>query len=276
MIGMVATFSVAAALHFAYLGTLGKDRYKAENQDLGNIVQVEDFLYRNSPEKLAAVVGTSVSAHVSHPDLLNLSFSGGAALTVLELLSASHNPPKLIFLEANLLYKPVDTEVTERFTKDYRKSLPILQARYRPMSLLLGAISGEKSNSADGGKLASSTNLDHDVKETKLTNLVNMMAEPLPEKEIEDTLKLVLRNIETLEAKGSQVIPYFTPFDADITASLRDQEYRQLLERAFQGRDVVDFTVSDNTTFDGIHLCAEGVKDLSNQLAHLAKQGEKN
>ena len=116
----MGTFLIISVLHLAYLSTAGKARYKAESQEVENRVRMEDFLYENHSAKIGVIVGTSLSANVHHPDLVNLSFRGGSALTALEILCIAEQLPETILIEANLLYQPVDREMVEKFESDQR------------------------------------------------------------------------------------------------------------------------------------------------------------
>ncbi len=266
----VGTFLIISVLHLAYLSTAGKARYKAESQEVENRVRMEDFLYENHSAKIGVIVGTSLSANVHHPDLVNLSFRGGSALTALEILCIAEQLPETILIEANLLYQPVDREMVEKFESDQRVTFPMLQDRYRPMSLLLGAIKGKSENRDPSVNLQSSRKLNATTKAKKLPVHLASAAVRLSSEELTTALALVQENVEKLEGLGSRVIFYLTPIDAEVVGQPRHQQWRKSFVEAFPNRPVEHLAISDESTSDGIHLCLEGNLEMGEQLGLLA------
>jgi len=127
-------------------------RGAAETGHATNVTRLQRYIYERLDAPVV-IVGTSLAARLP-PELLpadavNLSQSGGSALTGLRVIVRSGAAPKLVLIESNLLTHPFDrSSVDALFTpvvSQVRGWAPILREDNRPISaaVILTAISVE-------------------------------------------------------------------------------------------------------------------------------------
>ena len=274
LILLTVTFLIAAIVHFSYIKWVGGARYKAENQDIENAIKVEEFLYESGPMGKNLIVGTSLSANVQHPGLLNLSLKGGAARTVLEILNASETLPEKILLETNFLYHQVDSELTEKFRSDVPRAFPMVQDRYRPLSLFLGVLTGKSDQKGALSKVPSRKVIVPELKATKVESHVATLSDELERDELEQVVAGLRKVIDDLESRGVELVFYETPFDAEVSSLPRQVQWRTVLGEEFPDHPIKQLAIHETATSDGIHLCLEGVLEMGKQLGLLAGQFE--
>lgn len=276
LIPVLGTFLIASIIHFSYIRWIGGSLYIAENQDVENTVKIEEYLYDDASFGMNLIVGTSLSAHVQHPDLLNLSFKGGSPLTILEILGSATQLPEKVLLESNFLYYPVDHEAVERFQSGKAVFLPMMQDRYRPMSLLLGAIKGQKNQFDELPKIPTQSMIAPEIKAKKLENQVAGLANKLGGDEVEIAISQMRKAIERLENRGVEIVFFESPFDSEVSSQPRQVQWRKILAEEFPNHRVNHLAINETATSDGIHLCLEGVLEMGEQLGLLAGKGARN
>jgi hypothetical protein len=113
----------------------------------GHRVKAEDFLLSDDVPH-ALLVGSSLSAVLPSQALrgvYNLSFSGGSASTGLHLMEASGKIPKVLFIEVNMLNRPLDelllAEVLNTWTLSLKRWCTACLTRNQPLTVALSYLS---------------------------------------------------------------------------------------------------------------------------------------
>ena len=270
----LVTLLALALGHYSYVETIGKTLYKGEDQNVTNSIKLENYLYKEQADEKALVVGTSLSAHARHPDLTNLSLTGGAALTVLEILASKRKLPAVILVESNFLYYETDQDLVEKFSSDYHERVPLLQYRYRPMSLILGGIATANSDVSDMVKVPSKSKINLDIRRKKLKPNLEAAEKEFKQEALRRLIGKLHFLIKEIEDKGTNLIFYETPFDPSIAIQPRHRQWKETLRKAFPKRDLHQVVVMNLETSDGIHLCLEGVLEMGEKLGNLAKSAK--
>lgn len=270
----LVTFLALALGHYSYVETIGKTLYKGEDQNIGNSIKLENYLYEEQPDGKALVVGTSLSAHARHPDLTNLSFTGGAALTVLEILASKKKLPAVILVESNFLYYEADQNLVEKFASDYHERVSLLQDRYRPMSLILGGIANANSDASDMLKVPPKSKIDPEIRRKKLQPQLEAAKDESKQEALRRLIRKLQFLIKGIEDKGTNLIFYETPFDPSIAGQPRHRQWKETFRKAFPKRDIHQVVVRNLETSDGIHLCLEGVLEMGKKLGKLVESAK--
>ena len=135
----------------AYILLARPDVSVFQNQWIRNYVRAEDYLYAKE-DYPAVVVGTSLAAKLPaekiEPQVYNLAFEGGSALTGLNIIAASGRYPKVVLIESNLVDASSDQVMLDSlFTPvEWRVKghTPAMQDRYQPINLMLTSFFREK------------------------------------------------------------------------------------------------------------------------------------
>ncbi len=268
------TFLVLALGHYGYVETSGVTLYKGEDQNVGNAIKLENYLYEEQTDGKGLIVGTSLSVFAQHPGLTNLSLFGGSALTVLEVVASKQDLPALIFVETNFLYKESDQEILSKFSSKFREKIPLLHDRYRPMSLILGRIARGNSDASLASKLPSESMIDPEIRRRKIEPKLVAAENELDPERLEKAIGKLLSIVRAIESKGTKLLFYKTPFHPAIADQPRYKQWGKALREAFPGYDIHQFVVRNLETSDGIHLCLEGVLEMRENLGELAESAE--
>ncbi|MDA9831512.1 hypothetical protein N9C66_09225 [Akkermansiaceae bacterium] len=270
----LATFLTLALGHYCYVKTIGKTLYKGEDQSVGNTIKLEDYLYEEQTDGKGLIVGTSLSVYARHPDLTNLSFSGGTALTVLEILALKENLPSVIFVETNFLYRKADQEVVSNFSSKFREKIPLFHDRYRPMSLILGGIAKGNSDASVVSKVRSKDRIDPEIRRKKIEPQLASAENEIDQETLDKVIGKLLSLVKAIEGRGTKLLFYKTPFDPAIAAQPRHKQWEKALREAFPSHGIQQVVVRNLETSDGIHLCLDGVLEMGKKLGELAESAE--
>ena len=115
----------------------------SEHQWHYNKIKAEKFIYQNSTYE-NVIVGSSLSTRLIMRDLpnnfYNLSFGGQSIYDGLEILKRSDKQPKKIFIEINVLFKPMnDAFIQSLFNPVLRaakEQLPIMKSQNQPIGII--------------------------------------------------------------------------------------------------------------------------------------------
>jgi hypothetical protein len=226
----------------------------------GNYAKFEHFFQSNTvPQSL--VVGSSMSDKL--PSLgngqafYNLSLSGGSILTSLEILKYKKELPRRIYLETNVLTRPLDTAFVNDFLKKQRSvssKIPIFQHRYQLVSYGLNQVFQIFNIKSQPKKKGSNRAA---IVNSRLTQLREMEDDTL---NLRKNIAVLTDQIDFFSSRGVEFVFFEMPVDAPLELYLnRSSERRKkemcLLKAKF-GRFAYRVHRPDDayTTSDGVHL----------------------
>lgn len=103
--------------------------------------------YQSGIAPQIVMVGSSLSKHFRSEyfndlDICNLSLSGGSSLTGLEIIANSRFKPKIILIEANLIYRDSDKNLVADFSTSnkYFSDALFLLKDFQPLKTILGIL----------------------------------------------------------------------------------------------------------------------------------------
>ena len=109
--------TIAAGLAAAQFGS-GLQLPATTTRD-GTLVTLNRYAREPAPDVI--IVGSSLSFRLKEeyfqtPKLRNLALAGGSPVTGLEIVAHRAHPPKLLLVEANVLSRPTDMALVEKYT----------------------------------------------------------------------------------------------------------------------------------------------------------------
>jgi hypothetical protein len=87
----------------------------------GTLVTLNRYVREPAPDVI--IVGSSLSFRLKEeyfrtPRLRNLALAGGSPVTGLEIVASRGHPPKLLLVEANVLSRPTDTALVQKYARE--------------------------------------------------------------------------------------------------------------------------------------------------------------
>ena len=251
---------------------------KHQNQMVKNYSVAENYIYKEEIPR-ALIVGSSMAARLFEEkfssDTYNLSFSGGTALTGLNIIKENNKLPDVIFIETNLiernknqkmidiLFKPLISKINGKYLS--------LQYTYQPINILLtviakyfGSSETEKLNYTPNKKLLEE-NLARQMETYNNVGDINLY-------EILSEFKKIVTYFEKL---GVEVVFFQMPVHKSILATKVYQNRRSVMLKMFPNShfywiDKDDFDIYKTT--DGIHLQYKSASEYSDLLSRILQK----
>jgi len=219
--------------------------------------------YLREPVPDIVLVGSSLTFRLKEeyfaaPRLRNLALAGGSPVTGLEIVASQPNLPRLILIEANVMNRPTDTVVVERYSRG--ASEPLF---FRPVRAAVAAYEQRLH-----------TPLAHEQVAFNLRRLVGQppsdfdsrsyTERALQQFNAEDPADATLVNVKRMEQlilemeqRGARVLLFELPYSEPIEGSQFTKTTREIVHSAFPDpRRWLNIDVNRNELrwADGVHL----------------------
>lgn len=227
----------------------------------GTLITLSRYLREPLPD--IVLVGSSIAFRLKEeyfatPRLRNLALAGGSPVTGLEIVAHQPRLPGIILVEANVLARPVDAALVERYARG--DSEPLF---FRPVRAAVAAY--EQRRHAP---------LTHDQVALKLRRLIEQPPvdfdnriyadRALQQFDAEDPADAVKINAErigelirTVEQRGARVFLFELPYSEPIERSRYASATRQIVRAVFADSTrwlAIDVNRSELRWADGVHL----------------------
>ncbi len=221
--------------------------------------------YVESPVPDIVLVGSSLTFRLKEeyfatPRLRNLALAGGSPVTGLEIVANQQQVPKLIIVETDVLSRPPDAALVERFSTRGREH----ELFFKPIRTAIAAYENwmhaplthaQVQNSVQRLLKQAPSNFDNHL----------YLDRALQELEAEDptavatkNVAIIARLIDTLEQRGARVLLTEIPREPPIEASRYARITREIVHKAFPdpGRWLaIDLDEAAGLRWaDGVHL----------------------
>lgn len=234
----VISFTLVCAIVFvAYFVICGSYKDKSRPPFTATDGQRQKLAkYQSGIDSQIVMVGSSLSKHFRSEyfndlDIYNLSLAGGSALTGLEIIANSRFKPKIILIEANLIYRDSDKILVADFatSNKYFGDALFLLKDFQPVKTILGILLDKGQDpdvmlknpkkiedEAQNYRLRAETLLSQTSEKSADGSL--QMARVLENEKINfeqptnDNLDRILEIADALSIQGVQVIFYELPF----------------------------------------------------------------
>ena len=220
--------------------------------------------YAREPVPRVVLVGSSLSfrlkeEYFSSARLRNLALAGGSPITGLEIAANQPRLPRLILVETNILSRPVDPALVERYPEGGNPE-PIF---FRPIRAAVAAYENwrhaplthaDVSSALDRLLEAPPSNFDNRI---YLDRAIEQWNADDPTDALRVNLARLQQLIEAVERRGTKVLLYELPYAEPLEASRAARISHELVHAAFPdpGRWLrIEFARDELRWADGAHL----------------------
>jgi hypothetical protein len=162
-----------------------------------------------------ALVGSSITFRLFEGYFLktrprNIAIGGGSALTGLAIIASYQKLPRLIFVETNILSRPVDEALVEQFGRNDAESYQW----FRPIRAIISFVYywiKYKSEAENVSQLPREKPLDYDISASVATTLEEYNSAKLDDTMVRNA-EALKRLIGNLEDRGCQIFFYELPY----------------------------------------------------------------
>jgi hypothetical protein len=228
----------------------------------GTLITMNRYAKESIPD--VVLVGSSLTFRLQEeyfatPRLRNLALTGGTAVTGLEIVASQPRLPGLILVEANVLSRPVDTALVERYSRDGNAE-PLF---FRPIRTAVAAY--ENWNHAPQTHADVAAALDRLLAQPPSDFDNHIYADrALQQANADDPTVAVQANVTRLaqliaavEQRGARVLLFELPVSDQLEGSRSATITRAIVHGEFPDSARwlhIDFTRSQLRWADGVHL----------------------
>ena len=227
----------------------------------GTLITLNRFMRESMPE--VVLVGSSITFRLKEeyfatPKLRNLSLAGGSPVTGLEILANQPRLPGIILVEANVLSRPTDTTLVERYSRGASESLFFRPVRatvaayenrlHAPLTNQQVALTLRRLLAQPPSDFDSRIYVDRALQESNADD---------PADAVRTNAKKIEQLIRTLEQRGARVLLFELPHSAPIEGARSAKITREIIHTAFPDPDRwlrLDVDKSELRWADGVHL----------------------
>jgi hypothetical protein len=246
--------------------------------------------YANEPIPDIVLVGSSLTFRLKEdyfatPHLRNLGLAGGSPVTGLEIVANRQDLPKLVLIETNVLSRPPDATLVERYSKRANAE-PLL---FRPVRTAVAAY--ENWHHAPLTHAQVSSALDKLLKQPP-SDLVSgvYVDRALQQFNAEDPTVVAQANVNrvaqliaSIEQRGSRALLFELPYSEPIEASRSANITREIVHAKFQALDRwlhLEYSRDNLRWTEGVHLDERSavivVQSIDRTLSKLHPQVQSN
>lgn len=234
-----------------------------QNQWQKNVKQAQEFIYNSNAKKV--IVGSSMAERMgvySFPnDYYNLSFSGGSALTGLEIIKRSNTIPINIYIEVNTIFKYKDEEMIDSLFYPVwwriKKIIPAFQEKNQPLNVFLSPLKN-RFNRSHEQRLTEKRN--EKIFDAQIKRRVELDAQGI--KGYENELISLKKLTEYFESMGARVYFFEMPIAIELANLKRSQQQRKIIKQNFSSTWLEFPDSHQYETTDGVHLTYKSAYDF--------------
>jgi hypothetical protein len=227
----------------------------------GTLITLSRYLREPVPD--IVLVGSSIAFRLKEeyfatPGLRNLALAGGSPVTGLEIVANQPLLPKFILVETNVLARPADVALVERYSRGDTEPLffrPVRAAVVAYEQRLHAPFTHEQV-ALDLRRLVGQPPSDFDNRIYADRALQQFNAED-PTDAARTNAKRIASLIRAVEQRGARVLLFELPYSEPIEGSRSAATTREIIHAAFPNSDrwlPVEVNRSDLRWADGVHL----------------------
>ena len=220
--------------------------------------------YAREPIPDVVLVGSSLTFRLKEeyfatPRLRNLALAGGSPVTGLEIVANREHLPRIILVEANVLSRPVDTALVEKYSRS-RDAEPLL---FRPIRTAVAAYENWHHAPVNHAQAFSALSRLLEQPPGDFDNHV-YVDRALQRLNAEDPTDTVTSNVErierlmrTVEQKGGRLLLFELPYAAPLEHARSVEITRAIVHSRFADPDRwlrFDTAETELRWADGVHL----------------------
>ncbi len=228
----------------------------------GTLITLNRYVREPTPD--VVLVGSSLTFRLKEeyfatPRLRNLALAGGSPVTGLEIVANQSRFPRVILVEANVLSRPADTALIEKFSRSGNAE-PLL---FRPIRTAVAAyenwlhapINHAQAASALSGTLEQPpSDFDNHIYVDRAFQQMN--AED-PAAAVRLNVERIEQLIRTIEPRGTRVLLFELPYSGQLEDARSVKITREIVHAKFNDPNLwlhIDFSTAELRWADGVHL----------------------
>ena len=232
--------------------------------------------YVEEPVPDVVLVGSSITFRLKEeyfatPRLRNLAIAGGSSVTGLEIVANQPHLPKVVLVETNILSRPTDTALVERYSNDGNNK-PLF---FRPIRAAVAAyenwnhapLSYAQASFALRQLLAQPpSDFDNHIYVDRALQEMNTNDPTIATRM---NAKRISELISAMERRGARVILFQLPYSEKLEESASARITREIAHAEFPNPDQwlrLDFTRDELRWADGAHLDARSAVILAQSI----------
>ena len=224
---------------------------------------VLDRYFREAVPRIV-LVGSSLTSRLRDeyfvtPGVFNLTVTGGSPLTGLEIVAGRPLLPAVILVEANVLSRPVDADLVERYAKAGR-SRPWF---FRPVRWAVASY--ERWNHGPESRARVAASLDALVRQPPdnfdnaiyLKRALNEFEADDPTERLQFNILLLKQLLDSVEKRGTRVLLFELPYEESLERARFAVISRRMVHEAFPEPDRwlhIDYPREELRWADGVHM----------------------
>jgi hypothetical protein len=232
--------------------------------------------YVDSPVPDIVLTGSSLTFRLKEeyfetPRLRNLALAGGSVITGLQIVANRRQIPKLIVVETNVLSRPADPALVERYSASQGRQALF----FHPIRTAVAAYENRVHAPVSHAQVKASLQRLLEQAPSNFDNHV-YVERALQEMDGEDPASVASRSVETirklidtLEQRGARVLLMEMPYSAPLEATRYARTTRQIVHKAFPDASrwlPIDLQRAELRWADGVHLDERSAVMLSHYL----------
>jgi hypothetical protein len=268
-------FVVLVVLYWGFITYFKPQSTIFQGQLQSNYVTAQKLIYA---EKIPPVViaGSSLSYRFEHQMLpentFNLSFGGGSPLTGMSILEKTKFMPKLVLIETNVAFRPIDNAFIDRIfhpiLEPLKRHILICRDEYQPSVLILNVLKNNFYKKSSLKKIYESSNPKM-VKEIVRVAL-ETESKPLRQDEIAN-IALLAEKVKKMKAQGVHVVLFEMPVHPQLANTIPAQQTRHWIKQYLPDVPVVQpDDLNRYETKDGSHLTPQSAERYLHYLLQKA------
>lgn len=249
----------------------------------GSLITLNRYVQEPVPD--VVLVGSSIGwrlkeEYFSLARVRNLSLAGGSPVTGLEIVAKQPALPKYVLIETNILSRPVDRALVERFTGPEQS-----ETFLRPVRTAIAAYEAWNHAPPDPARLRAAharllkeppSDFDNRV---YVERVVKGMNAEDPGAATRDNVALIKQLISGIERRGARALLIDIPFAPEIEKTRAAQMSSEIVRSAFPDREAwlsIDVPPDELRWADGVHLDERSALLVTRAIEQaLAARGQK-
>jgi hypothetical protein len=183
----------------------------------------------------------------------NISISGGSPLTGLAILESYPSLPRVILVETNIMSRPIDPEMVEKFGKNDANAFQWFKPYRAAISLVYYWLKYKSENVAD---LRNSAPRNYDIS-TSAHQAEDQFASTSMDEAMAENTQTMKHLVSTLESRGCKIYFYELPYPGNLVTSHFAVTARTLMHDTFPDQKrwpQFDYHLQELRWVDAAHL----------------------
>lgn len=249
----------------------------------GSLITLNRYVQEPVPD--VVLVGSSIGwrlkeEYFSLALVRNLSLAGGSPVTGLEIVAKQPALPKYVLIETNILSRPVDRALVDRFTGPEQS-----ETFLRPVRTAIAAYEAWNHAPPDPARLRAAharllkeppSDFDNRV---YVERVVKGMNAEDPGAATRDNVALIKQLISGIERRGARALLIDIPFAPEVEKTRAAQMSSEIVRSAFPDREAwlsIDVPPDELRWADGVHLDERSALLVTRAIEQaLAARGQK-